>query len=144
LKLPEFPPVAIAVQVPPPEDELLELLLDEELLELDDEELELLEELLLLELLEELEEELLLDELDDELELLEDEELLEELEPLEPVIVPAEAVSVTRSSFAPSSRRSILRVCEPTARLLNVAAASIPKPLVVTLFCVVQAPESSL
>jgi hypothetical protein len=51
--LPELPPVAIAVQVPPELEELLELellleeddleLLDDELLELEEEELELLE-----------------------------------------------------------------------------------------------------
>jgi hypothetical protein len=69
LKLPELPPVAIAVQAPPELEELLELelllveLLEElELLELD-EELELLEEDELLELEEELE---LLDELEDD------------------------------------------------------------------------------
>jgi hypothetical protein len=103
LKLPELPPVAIGVQLAPPEL-LLDELLEDELL---DEELEpLLEEL----------EELLLD---DELELLD-----EELEP--PLIVPPEAVSVTRSSLAPSSLRSILKVCEPAARLLNVAGVTIP------------------
>jgi hypothetical protein len=74
LKLPELPPVAILVQVPPPEVEELELLeeelelLEEELDELEDEELELLLELE--ELLDELEdeevEEPLLDELEDE------------------------------------------------------------------------------
>jgi hypothetical protein len=63
LKLPEFPPEAIVVQLPPPEVLLEELLLDEEL-EL--EELELVEELLL----------------DEELELLLEEELEEELEEL--------------------------------------------------------------
>jgi hypothetical protein len=58
LKLPELPPVAIGVQLPPPEllEDELELLLDELDEELDEDE------------------ELLLDELDDELE--EDEELL--------------------------------------------------------------------
>jgi hypothetical protein len=90
LKLPELPPVAIAVQVPPELEELLELelLLDE---------------------LPPLEDELLLD---DEEELLEDDELeLEELveldEPLPLSIVPAEAVSVILSSLAPSSRLRI-------------------------------------
>jgi hypothetical protein len=89
---------------PPLEEPLLEL---EELLE---DELELL--------LDELDE---LDELleDDELELLELEELemplLDEdedelLVPDEPLIVPAEAVSVTRSSFEPSSLLRILSV----------------------------------
>jgi hypothetical protein len=92
LKLPEFPPVAMGVQLPPPE-----LLLDDELL---DDELELLdEELEELELLEELLEELL----DEELELLLD-------EPELPLIEPVEAVSVTRSSLAPSSRLTILKV----------------------------------
>jgi hypothetical protein len=74
LKLPEFvvPEGTVFGQVPPPPDELDELLLDEEL--------ELLEEELLLEELELLE----LDELE---ELLEDELLLEE-EPLEPPTTP--------------------------------------------------------
>jgi hypothetical protein len=77
------------VTAPPLVDELLDELelLDEEL---DDE--------LLLEV-----EPVLLDELEDELELLEL-ELLEVLPPA--VIVPAEAVKMTLSSFAPSSRRS--------------------------------------
>jgi hypothetical protein len=101
LKLPDCPPVAIAVQLPPPE------VLDEEL-ELD--ELELLDDVLE----------------DDELELPpEDEELEDELELLElldeppelPLIVPAEAVSVTRSSLEPSSRRRIRKVCVPADRL---------------------------
>ena len=77
-----------------------------------DEELELLEELELEELLLEDELELLeVVELDEELEEpFEDElELLEVVE-LEPLIAPAEAVSVTRSSLAPSSRRTTLRV----------------------------------
>jgi hypothetical protein len=87
-----------------------------------DEELELLEELELEELeellleLEELDELLLEELLDDELELL---ELPEELEL--PLIAPAEAVSVTRSILEPSSLRTILSVCVPAARLLNVA-----------------------
>ena len=83
----------------PPEVELLvleELLLDDELLELEE--------------LAPLDEELLLDEL---LELV----VLDEL----PLIEPAEAVSVTRSSLAPSSRLSIRNVCAPAARLLKVA-----------------------
>jgi len=108
LKFPEFPPVAIAVHVPPPE-----LLLDEELLE---DELELLELLLDEELLDEeldefepLEDEL--EELLDEDELLEDElELLLDEPPELPLIEPAEAVSVTRSSRAPSSRLEIRSV----------------------------------
>src|SRR5687768_12913025 len=75
--------------------EELELLLDDELLEL--EELELLEdEELLLELLDELVVPLLDELLDDELEL--------EVPELPPLIAPVEAVSVTRSSLAPSSR----------------------------------------
>jgi hypothetical protein len=95
--------MAVAVKVPDgatpqavPEE--LELLLDEEL-----------EELLELELL--LEDELELLELDED-ELLEDDELLLELEELEvpPSIVPVEAVNVTRSSLAPSSRLTILKV----------------------------------
>jgi hypothetical protein len=105
--------VTTALQVIPPEVELEdelelleleELLLDELLLE-DELELLELEELLLDELLEdELDEELLLE---DELELLE----LEELEELVPLLnTPAEAVSVTRSSLAPSSLRSIRKV----------------------------------
>ena len=132
-----------AVQLIPPEllPEELELLLEddelEELLDEDDE--------LLLELLEELDEELELDELlldDEELELLEDEELLldeellellddeellleDELE-LEPLIEPAEAVRVARSSLAPSSRLTIRRVCAPAERLLKVAGVIVP------------------
>lgn len=88
--------------------------------------------------------ELELEELLEELEL-----LLEELDELEdelesPPIAPADAVSVTLSSAAPSSRLSILSVCVPAERLLNVAGVNDPQPLVVELFCVVQAPESSL
>ena len=100
------------------EDELLELdedelLLEDELLELDeDEELELLED-------DELElDELLLDE-DEEL------ELLEELE-VEPLIEPADAVRVTRSSLAPSSRRTIRSVWLPAAKLVKVTTAIVP------------------
>jgi hypothetical protein len=54
--------------------------------------------------------ELLLEELDDEL--LDELEELEELEldAGEPLIVPVETVRVTRSSLAPSSRRTILKV----------------------------------
>jgi hypothetical protein len=89
---------------------LLELVLDDELL-LDEDEL-LEDELELL--------------LDDELELLLEEELeLEELVLLEPLIEPADAVSVTRSIRAPSSRRTIRSVCVPAARLLNVASDSV-------------------
>jgi len=95
---------------------VVELLLEELLLELD----ELLED----ELDEELDEELELL-LDDELELLEDEEL-EELLLDEPEIEPAEAVNVTRSNLAPSSLRSIRKVCEPAARLLKVAGVMVP------------------
>jgi hypothetical protein len=88
----------------------------------------LLEELLLDEELEapELEEELLLDdelvapELEEEL-LLDDELELAVVELELPLIVPAEAVRVTRSSLAPSSRLRILKVCAPAARLLKVA-----------------------
>jgi hypothetical protein len=91
-------------------------------------------ELLVEELLDVLDvDELLLDEELDELELdapeLED-ELLEELEldvvELEPLIEPAEAVKVTRSSLAPSSRLTIRRVCAPAARLLKVAGVIVP------------------
>jgi hypothetical protein len=106
--------MAVAVRVPEgaapqadPELEELELLLDED---------ELLED--------ELEDELLLDE--DELDELE--ELLLELELLEvpPVlIVPVEAVSVTRSILEPSSRLSIRSVWVPAARLVNVAGAMV-------------------
>lgn len=53
-----------------------------------------------------------------------DDELLEE--PEAPLIEPAEAVSVTRSSFAPSSRRTIRSVCVPAARLLKVAGVIAP------------------
>ena len=115
------------------EDELLELLLDDELLELD--ELEELEELLLELLLDDELELLLEDELLEvmpleELELLLDDELLEldELEVVEelPLIEPAEAVRVTRSSRAPSSRRTIRSVCVPAARLLKVAGVMVP------------------
>jgi hypothetical protein len=97
--------------VPQAVPEELELLLDEELeLELFDEELELLLELELLD--EELE---LLEELVElvepvvELELLLDDEL-ELLETPPPLIVPADATKVTRSSLAPSSRRLIRSV----------------------------------
>jgi hypothetical protein len=117
----------MSLQLPPPE---LELLLDEVLLVLLlDEELELLEDEL------ELLDELLLD----ELELL---ELLDDDEP--PLIAPVEAVSVTRSRREPSSRRTSRSVCEPAARLLNVARFSVEYPLVCVLFCVVHAPESIL
>ena len=117
-------PLLVVVVV---EDELEELLLElEELLleldellleELDEDELEL-EELLL-------DDELL--ELDDEELLLDDEELLleDELE-LEPLIEPAETVRVTRSSRAPSSRRTIRKVCAPAERLLKVAGVIVP------------------
>lgn len=109
--------------VPPLELELLELEeeleLEELLLELDELELELLEEL---------------DE--DELELL--------LLPLEAEMVPAEAARVTRSSFAPSSRRTTRNTCEPAERLLKVAGVMLAQPEVCVLFCVLQAPESSL
>jgi hypothetical protein len=96
-------------------------------------------------LLELLDVELLLEELLDE----EEDELLElldddELDPPAPVIVPVEAVRVTRSSFEPSSRLRILRVCAPAPRLLKVAGVSVPQPVVAVLFWVVQAPESSL
>lgn len=87
--------------------------------------------------------ELELEELLEELELLlEDELLLDEFEPSS--IVPADAVNVTASSAAPSSRLSILKVCAPAARLLNVASVNDPQPLVAELFCVLQEPESSL
>lgn len=98
----------------------------------------LLLELELEELLEELE--LLLE--DELLELDELELLLDEFEPSS--IVPADAVNVTASSAAPSSRLSILKVCAPAARLLNVARVNDPQPLVAELFCVFQEPESSL
>jgi hypothetical protein len=103
-----LPPVELLVL----ELEELELLLEDELL---DEE-ELLED----ELLEELE--LEAPELEDEL------EELEELEPPEelPLIEPVEAVNVTRSSLAPSSRLSIRSVCAPAARLLKVAGVIVP------------------
>jgi hypothetical protein len=88
----------------------------------------LLEELEVLELLDELEE-LLLEELELEAPELEEElEELLELEELEllPLIVPAEAVRVTRSSLAPSSRLRIRSVCAPAARLLKVAGVIVP------------------
>ena len=87
--------------------------------------LELLDELELLELL--LDEEL--EELEFEAPELEDElvELLELVVELElPLIVPAEAVKVTRSSLAPSSRLTIRSVCAPAARLLKVAGVMVP------------------
>ena len=88
---------------------LVEVLLLEDELELLEPLLE--DELLELELLEEVMPELLLDELDDELEELLDDELeLEVVELDEPLIAPVEAVSVTRSSFDPSSLRTSLRV----------------------------------
>jgi hypothetical protein len=106
-----------------------ELLLDElELLELEELD-ELLEELLLEEEL--LDEELDAPELEEELLLDEELELVVELEPL---IVPAEAVRVTRSSLAPSSRLTIRRVCAPAARLLKVAGVIVAYPLVCWLF----------
>jgi hypothetical protein len=72
--------------------------------------------------------ELLLDE--ELLELLLEDEELDELDELllddeTPPIVPVEAVSVTRSSREPSSRRTIRSVCEPAARLLKVARLSV-------------------
>jgi hypothetical protein len=67
---------------------------------------------------------------------------LDELDP--PLIVPAEAVKLTRSNCAPSSRRSMRSVCEPADKLLNVAGLNVPQPLVWVLFCVVQEPESIL
>jgi hypothetical protein len=94
-------------------------LVDEELLELEE-----LDELLL----EEDELELLLDdELEELEELLLDEELeLDEVEEeLMPPIEPVEAVSVTRSSLEPSSRRCSRKVCEPAARLLKVVRFSV-------------------
>jgi len=91
--------------------------LPEELLELD-------EELLELELLLELDEEL--------------------LEPELPLIEPDDGVSVTRSSFAPSSRRSMYSVWLPLERLLNVVGFSVLQPLVCVLFCVFHEPESIL
>jgi hypothetical protein len=115
----------------PEELELLELLDDELELLLDDE-LEL-EEL----------DELLDDELE-ELELLELEDELLELDGLVRPIIPTPALRPTASNFAPSSRRRILRVWGPAARLVNVATAMLLQPLVCTLFWVVQAPESSL
>jgi hypothetical protein len=102
-------PEAFTRNTPAPEVEV-ELLVEE----LEELELDVLEELLL----DEDEELLELEELD---ELLLDEELLELVVELEPLIEPAEAVSVTRSSRAPSSRRTILKVCVPAARLLKVA-----------------------
>ena len=109
---------------------LVEVLLEDELL---DEEEELLELELLLdeeeELLDELEELLLDEELEeplvDELEELLDEELELEVVELLPLIEPAEAVRVTRSSRAPSSRLTIRSVCEPAARLLKVAGVRV-------------------
>ena len=84
-------------------------------------------------------EELLL-ELDDELlldELVLDPELL-------PLTEPADGVRVTLSSFEPSSRRCIHRVCEPEETLLKVVGLIVCQPLVELLFCVFQLPESSL
>jgi hypothetical protein len=107
------PPLVLVV-VLELDEELLELdeLLDEELLEL------LLEELLVELLLDEELDELVIPLLEEELELLLDELVepvveLDELEepPLElPLIDPAEAVRVTRSRRAPSSRRLIRSV----------------------------------
>jgi hypothetical protein len=81
-------------------EELDELLLEDELLDDEEDEVPLEEELL-----------------DDELELVVE---------LEPLIEPAEAVRVTRSSLEPSSRLTILRVCAPAARLLKVAGVIVP------------------
>jgi hypothetical protein len=77
--------------------------------------------------LEELEVELLLEELELLLDELLEDELLDELllDDETPLIVPVEAVSVTRSSREPSSRRTIRSVCEPAARLLKVARLSV-------------------
>ena len=86
-----------------------------ELDELDVLEDELVEELLELDELAPLDEELLLE--DELLELV----VLDEL----PLIEPAEAVKVTRSSLAPSSRRTIRSVCAPAARLLKVAGVMV-------------------
>jgi len=73
-------------------------------------------------LLEELDE----DELLDELELLLDDELLE-LDELEAeTIEPAEAVRVTLSNLAPSSRLEIRNVWLPADRLLKVAGVMVP------------------
>jgi hypothetical protein len=83
-------------------------------------ELELLEELEELLLEDELELELEAPELDDELELLELEVVLEL-----PLIEPAEAVRVTRSSLAPSSRLLIRSVWLPAARLLKVVGVKV-------------------
>jgi hypothetical protein len=120
---PVFEGVAVQLTAPPLDDVDEELLLDELELEellLDEDELLLDDEL---ELLEELDEDELLEEL-----LLEDEllELDEELEPEEPLIEPADAVKVTRSSLAPSSRRTIRSVCAPAERLLKVAGVTVP------------------
>ena len=60
------------------------------------------------------------------------------------VIVPAEAVSTTLSSLAPSSRRRIRNVWLPAGRLLNVVGVTVRQPLPNTLFCVVHPPASSL
>jgi hypothetical protein len=99
------PPLEVLEPVLLDDDEDVELLLEEvELLE-DEVEL-LLEEVELLE--------------DDEVEL----ELLDELEL--PLIEPAEAVSVTRSSRAPSSRLTIRSVWLPAARLLKVVGVMVP------------------
>jgi len=84
------------------------------------------EELELLELDELLLEELDEDELLDELELLLDDELLEPDELEAETIEPAEAVRVTLSSLAPSSRLEIRNVWLPADRLLKVAGVIVP------------------
>jgi hypothetical protein len=122
--LPDWPPDLISAHSPPPE-----LLLDVEL------------EVLLL-VLEDVLVDVLLDVLEDVL--LDVLELVELDELLPPLMLPADAVNVTRSSCEPSSRRSMRSVCEPADKLLNVAGLNVPQPLVWVLFCVVQEPESIL
>jgi hypothetical protein len=138
-----LPPVVVVLELLL-EDELEDVLLDEELDELLDDVLEL-DELVMPLLDEELE--LLLDELVELVEPVVEVVELDELEepPLElPLIEPAEAVKVTRSSRAPSSRRLMRSVCVPAARLLNAGRFSVPKPVFVVLFCAIQAPPSIL
>lgn len=108
LKLPDWPPVLMSEQLPPPEPELL---LDEEL------ELELLDELELLE------DELLL-----ELELLEDELELDELLPPQSAACGPLPVTVNQSIFAkpPPVVATRLRLFQPALKLAFTLATVQP------------------
>jgi hypothetical protein len=122
LKLPEFPPVAIAAQLPPLElEELLELLLDE----LEDEEL--------VELPPELDELEVVDDMPEELELLLEVQLTKALlddaeEALEPWALGAVNVRVSLSALLPNSLMAVTArtYCSPPTRFLTVAEVVLP------------------